>query len=328
MKRATALFSSFLLVAAMMTATAAPSRAQCYGSLQLAPDFFKYDYLMRLCVHFGDISAIPDGIDCSRSLVPGESPIEVPVYAYNLHDGIVDAWFAVESNDSIAGFEPTNGFEVRREALTVHEGYYSYDLKLSNFGPVCGPVLLGYIIIVPVRGVDPIWIELTPNRMAMKMEVVDGYGDMHYLFPPQHGAYIGGSYLYTCQPPVCPEPNTQVMDFTAERGYGLSVKLTWTAGEGNTTVVRYRTDRYPTGWDDGTHVVTMPSSPGERQQFFHTDPPNGSILYYAAFSLTMDGAGNVDTNGFVECESMDTTFVDGVIAVEEATWGSIKVKLE
>ena len=118
------------------------------------------------------------------------------------------------------------------------------------------------------------------------------------------------------------------MDFTAERGYGLSVKLGWTAGTGNTTVVRYRTDRYPTGWEDGTHVVTMPSSPGERQQFFHTDAPNGYILYYAAFSLTMDGAGMVETNGFVECESMDTTFVDGLISVEDATWGSIKMKLE
>ncbi|MBN1884528.1 MAG: hypothetical protein JW876_03255 [Candidatus Krumholzibacteriota bacterium] len=328
MKSANALFLSLLILAATVISVPAPARAQCYGSLLLAPDFFKYDYLVRLCVHFGDVSAIPEGIDCSRSLVPGESPIEVPIYAYNVHDGIVSAWFAVESNDSIAGFDPRDGFEVDSEVLTVHDGYYSLDLKLSAFGPVCGPVLVGYALIVPTRGVDPIWVELTPNRMFFKMQVVDGYGDQHYLFPPQHGAYIGSSYLYTCQPPVCPEPNVQVMDLEASSGFGLSVKLVWTAGTGNTTVLRYRTDRFPTGYEDGEFVVSMPSAPGEHQQYFHTGAPRGQILYYAAFSLTTDGNGAVLKNGFVECESTDTTFTDGEIAVESSSWGDIKLRLD
>ncbi len=106
--------------------------------------------------------------------------------------------------------------------------------------------------------------------------------------------------------------------------HGCAVELRWVAGGGNTTVIRCRTDRYPTGYDDGDLVVEMSSTPGESQYYFQTGIQSGSVLFYKAFSSTQDASGNVLNNSFVECSSVDTVLTDCEIAVEETTWGEIK----
>lgn len=75
-------------------------QAQCYGSLNLDKDYFKYNYIVRLAIHFGNISDIPQNIQCSRTLIQGESPVQVPVYFYNAHGGIYQLGFSVSSCDS------------------------------------------------------------------------------------------------------------------------------------------------------------------------------------------------------------------------------------
>jgi hypothetical protein len=152
--------------------------------------------------------------------------------------------------------------------------------------------------------------------------------DCHYynhpMFSPNHGGYVGSSYLYTCQRPICEEPNLPVVDLEAEAGYGIAVKLTWTAGEGNTTVIRARTDRYPTGYGDGRLVVEMPGTFGQHQYYYDTVAEQGAIIYYKAFSLTKDLSGQVIDDSFIECAATDTTFTHGFIATEESSWGAIK----
>ena len=84
------------------------------------------------------------------------------------------------------------------------------------------------------------------------------------------------------------------------------MKLTWIAGSGNRTMIRYRTDRYPTGTEDGHLAVEVPSTPGESQYFFHTGIPSAATLYYKAFSLTRDAGDLITRSSFVECASVDT----------------------
>ena len=152
----------------------------------------------------------------------------------------------------------------------------------------------------------------------------DSFSRGHYAFSPQHGGYIGNSYLYTCQQPLCEEPNMPVTDLVAQGGYAHSVKLTWTAGEGNRTIIRAREDKFPTGYDDGRLVVDMESTPGEQLYFFDTEIPSLAYLYYIAYSLTVDEGGKVLQTSFVECEATDTTFVHDEIANEKMSWGKIK----
>jgi hypothetical protein len=102
------------------------------------------------------------------------------------------------------------------------------------------------------------------------------------------------------------------------------VKLTWVAGSGNRTMIRYRTDRYPTGTEDGLLAIEVPSSPGESQYYFQTGIPNAATLYYKAFSLTRDAGNLITRSSFVECASVDTVQVRCEIGVESTSWGSIK----
>jgi hypothetical protein len=157
------------------------------------------------------------------------------------------------------------------------------------------------------------------------MLATDCNGVTHNAFTPHHGGYIcPGGYLYACQPPLCDEPNAPVRELWAELSFGCSVKLTWVAGGGNKTRIVCRQDRFPSGYEDGTLIVEMDSTPGESQYFFHTSMPQNEILYYKAFSLTKDAAGNILDYSFVECSSIATVFTDCEISVEKTTLGGLK----
>jgi len=299
-------------------------RAQCYGSLALSSSFAEFDYLVRLAVHFGDAASIPTDIVCSRSVLPGELVIDVPLWAYNLHEGAGYLEFSVVSNESIAVFVPDNCWSVVGSCQCRNGTEYRLDLALQACESSCGPVRIGYAQVVRIGGSDPVWIDLRPNSQTGKMIAIDGCGKSHNAFSPQHGGFIGQNYLYACQEPICEEPNTSVTDLVATQGQGCSVKITWVAGSGNRTMIRYRTDRYPTGTEDGLLAVEAPSSPGESRYYFHTGISNAATLFYKAFSLTRDAGGFITRSSFVECAAVDTVQVKCEIGVETTSWGAIK----
>ncbi|HSG27867.1 MAG TPA: hypothetical protein VLA34_05255 [Candidatus Krumholzibacterium sp.] len=301
--------------------------AQCYGPLMISPTYFEYDYLVRLCVHFGDVSSLPEDVVCSRGRDAGEDIIQVPIYFYNGHEGISRLEFAIESNDSILSFAPENCFEIYHSSYIEDEksGINQMNIKVLSCMPVCGPALAGYVYIAPAGDSPTTWINLAENAHTHRMYASDPNGDDHYLFSPHHGGYVGDSWLYTCQEPICEEPNLPVTSFVAEAGFATAIRLTWTAGSGDRTVIRARTDRFPTGYDDGRLVVEMASVPGQRQYYFDTGAELYSIVYYKAFSLTTGAGGEVLNNSYVECSATDTVFVHGEISVEEKSWGAIKM---
>lgn len=321
MKKATLAAIAFL---AIIAGASGMVQAQCYGSLALSSSFAEFDYLVRLAVHFGDAASIPTDVICSRSMLPSELVLDVPLWAYNLHEGAGYLEFSVVSNESIAVFVPDNCWSVVGSCRCSSGTEYRLDLALQACGTSCGPVRIGYAQVVRVKGSDPVWIDLRPNSQTGKMIAIDGYGKSHNAFSPRHGGFIGQNYLYTCQEPICEEPNTSAVDFVAMQGQGCSVKLTWVAGSGNRTMIRYRTDRYPTGTEDGLLAVEVPSSPAESQYYFHTGISNAATLYYKAFSLTRDSGDFITRSSFVECASVDTVKVKCEIGVETTSWGAIK----
>ncbi|MFA4947459.1 MAG: hypothetical protein WC674_02990 [Candidatus Krumholzibacteriia bacterium] len=318
-----ALLASIVFIAFIVSASGA-LQAQCYGALALSSSFAEFDYLVRLAVHFGDASSIPTDIVCSRSMLSSELVIDVPLWAYNLHEGAGYLEFSVVSNESIAVFIPDNCWSVVASSRYSSGNDYCLDLALQACESSCGPVRIGYAQVVRVKGSDPVWIDLRPNSQTGKMIAIDDYGKSHNVFSPQHGGFLGQNYLYACQQPICEEPNMSVIDFVAQQGQGCSVKLTWVAGSGNRTMIRYRTDRYPTGTDDGLLAIEVPSAPGESRYYFHTGIPSVATLYYKAFSLTRDAGDLITRSSFVECASVDTVQVKCEIGVETTSWGSIK----
>ena len=297
--------------------------AQCYGSLALYPGFFEYDYLVRYCVHFGDISQIPEDIVCSTGRNPGEDIVQVPIYCYNTHEGISYMEFALQSNDTILSFSPENGVTLAHSSYDILDGSYRLNLKMTA-SYMCGPFHVGDLYIMPGAASDVTWVNIVPNFNTQRMYTLDSFSDGHYAFSPQHGGYIGDSYLYTCQPPLCGEPNMTVTELVAQSGSARSVKLTWTAGKGTHTIIRVREDRFPTGYEDGELVVEIESEPGQQMYFFDTEIPDLAVLYYTAYSLTVDEGGNVFQTSFVECEATDTAFVHYEVGTGNTSWGKIK----
>ncbi len=314
---------SIILFSIMVIPIRGGLSAQCYGSLDIPSDYFEYNYVTRVCVHFGDVGDIPEDIQCSIPRPPGETVREVPVYAYNLHAGIEYIEFSIESNDSLTGFTPENGFVREYFGEEAGESYFM-DIKLRAAMPVCGPVLLGHVGVVSVEGDETTWVDIIHNRLTGKMYSYDIYGVGHYAFSPHHGGYIGESYLYRCQEPICEEPNTGIADLSADMGNACVVDLSWVAGSGNYTVIRCRTDRYPTGYEDGELVVEMESTPGQKQYFCHSGVRDGAMFYYKAFSLTMSAGGDVEENSLVECSATAEIMVDCQVGVGEKSWGEIK----
>ncbi|HER43048.1 MAG TPA: hypothetical protein ENO08_01140 [Candidatus Eisenbacteria bacterium] len=315
---------SCVLASLAMLVMVAQLHAQCYGSLALSPDFFGYDYLVRICVHFGEISAIPYDIVCGTTLPPGGHPVGFPVYAYNLYDGIDYLEFSIESKDSLARFVPAGDFQIVSASADREDGLYRINLILEAAWPVCGPVFVGTAEVEQASGVDPIWVDLVPNRDTGEMSARDRNGSQHYLFSPKHGGYAGTDYLYTCQEPICPEPNLPVTDLSAVTGPGCSIKVGWTSGGGERTMVRYHPDHYPSGYEDGALLCEVQTLPGEVSFYYHYGIPQGQLVYYTAFSLTRDASGNIELDSFVECSAMDTVRASCVIAVEESSWSEIK----
>jgi hypothetical protein len=318
----------YLFLVALLFPVNSEVQAQCYGALNVDTEFLKYNYIVRLAIHFGDESDIPGNIQCCRDLMAGESPVQVPVYFYNAHGGIYQLGFSVSSCDSIASFTPSNGFSLSYGTPEKVSGHYRYTVKLESGFPVCGPALAGYANIIPSGRNDPIWVDLQEVSSINRMYATDQFGREYYAFSPQHGGYIGGHFLYNCQEPICEEPNPAVTDLEASIGMANSVKLTWTAGGGDQTMIRYSLDGFPAGHGDGEHVVTVDSAPGQEQYFYHTGPPLGVVIYYTAFSLTMDGTQEVIRNSFVECAATDTTLADVQIDAEITSWGALKSRMK
>jgi hypothetical protein len=81
-------------------------------------------------------------------------------------------------------------------------------------------------------------------------------------------------------------PPGPVTNFLGTPG-NRQIALTWTnpsAADFTDTVIRYRTDAYPTSVDDGALVADEPGSAGANDTFFHTGLANELVYYYAAFA--------------------------------------------
>jgi len=299
-------------------------RAQCQPSLALSSSASGYQYFVRLAVHFGEVLTNSCDVVCSRGLGEGETAVNVPIWAYNLHEGMDYAEFSVASNESLGVFIPDNCFGVVSSSRSYAAGVWRLNLVVQACAAVCGPARVGYAEVVRVAGRDPVWIDLGPNADTGRMIARDASGGYHLAFSPMHGGYLGQSYLYACQEPICEEPNTTATAFDVMPGGDCRVKVRWAAGGGNRTMVRWSTHRFPTGIEDGHLAFEIPTNPGQSYYQYHVEIPTPAVLYYTAFSLTRDASGLIVRDSFVECSAVDWIQIKCEIATEETSWGAIK----
>ena len=315
-------YLAFALVPLAIAFAYGTSMAQCRAVSSAVPP--GYDYLVRLAVHFGDALTNPCNVVCSRSLLPGETVVNVPIWAYNLHEGMTHVEFSVVSNESLGVFIPDNCFSITATSVSRATNGYRRNLVLDACGAACGPVRLGYAQVVRTHGYDPVWIDLQYNTDTGLMMARDASGGAHSAFSPKHGGYMGQTYLYACQPPICEEPNASATSCEVIPGGDCRVKVRWTAGGGNVTMVRWSTHRYPTGIEDGHLAFERPTVPGQFYYAYHVEIPTPAKIYYTVFSLTRDASGAIVKDSFVECTAVGSIIIKCEIATQESSWGAIK----
>lgn len=82
---------------------------------------------------------------------------------------------------------------------------------------------------------------------------------------------------------LAPNP---VTNFTVSSSNTVN-ELSWTnpsSGQFASTMIRYKTDGYPTGPTDGTLLIDKPNTPNSIDNFTHSGLTNGTTYYYAAFA--------------------------------------------
>lgn len=113
-------------------------------------------------------------------------------------------------------------------------------------------------------------------------------------YPAGYGQWLTGtSWMvfenltveYTPMNPVDTTPPGSVASFSATAGV-RRVTLLWqnpSDSDFEGTRIHYRTDRFPSGPDDGTLLADVAGSPDANASWTHTDPPAG-VVYYAAYA--------------------------------------------
>lgn len=130
----------------------------------------------------------------------------------------------------------------------------------------------------PIRLTQTTLWQLSPDV------AVDTSGLLHVAMenfisqPPPHII----SYINSTPDPDPPQPPTQL---TAEALHNLVI-LKWrtsASADCNGTLIRYRTDTWPSGPQDGTLVVDRRNQPSVNESFSHA-AVSGTTCYYAAFA--------------------------------------------
>ncbi|MHB8078130.1 MAG: hypothetical protein ACYDIE_02590 [Candidatus Krumholzibacteriia bacterium] len=280
---------------------------------------FGTDYLPRIDFHPGegaaDLCAVP---------LPGALPgtVALPLYAYNLQGEASGARLRLVASAEITDFQAAPGVvRTRMEGPRFDGQFWSVDLELS--GSLCGPAQLGELQLLAPAGATTLFADVAGFGGSGAPTVTNTLKGELPAVSPRHGAYAGAADLYHCQPPLCREPHAPVQGLTALQSGGFVIELGWTAGDGEFTMIRYRSDGVsPTSVFDGDLLTVMPTVPGQSYAVIHENPEY-SQYWYTAFSVSLSG-DTVTLGSRLECDSFTTASVDPSIPTTDASWGAVK----
>ena len=261
---------------------------------------------------------------CRVAALPAYLPgtVAFALRASNLLDGATGARLRLIASEPIDGFLPSAGLVAQATPAEAGAGTWALDVRLDG-APFCGPALLGEVRLAVRSGCPGLWADVTgPGGDGLPTVVLVRGGETRALCP-RHGAYAGPPDLHHCQPPLCPEPNDPVRDFAPLASADSRVLLGWTAGGGNFTAIRCRSDgRSPVSLADGELLALVATVPGGSYVWAHENP-SLPRYWYAAFAITMAGDAVV-LGGSLECDSLTSAELDPSVPATPATWGTLK----
>ena len=273
--------AALLALAAVVHASSAGAQCVLVRERDTTP------YVPHIALHFGAAADVPRQVLCASPLDKGAGSFCVPVYAYDLWEGADTFEFSVTTPSGPIGFERSPA--IRSYEMSVEDviGGISTSLRLYASQSLCGPVLLGCLLLPTQDLPNAFSIPVAPHRNSGRLALRALNGDWRTFAVDAGGARVGTGA--TCPTNEC-ELAAAVDDLRATPGQfpGL-VDLTWVPGSSPFTMLRYRTDgRYPSDPWDGELLAYLPSS--TMRTTFHS--PHSGELHIAAWSLSRGAFGN------------------------------------
>lgn len=299
----------------MMLGTGAPARGEC---LLVHERDLTYP-IPHLALHFGDPADVPLHIRCSTSLDKNLPSFCVPIYAYNLGEGVSGFQFALRTPSSPSGFDPGPGVTVVQMTVDPVDGEAVTSFDLTASAPVCGPALLGCVRLATGELPESFQITMVEQHASVRCAARTVAGEWRSVIMDHGGAFVeqGGQ----CADDVC-RSNGPITDLRATQGERASIiDLSWTSGTGSYTLLRYRTDgRYPADPWDGEPMAFVPSD----ITLYRYSTPLPGDLRIAAWSISRTPHGDFSSASSLECGSMASIVIQLPVTTVPNRWGSIK----
>lgn len=153
-------------------------------------------------------------------------------------------------------------------------------------------------------------------------------------YPAYYGQHLGGKTSWMVFENLWIEytplgditPPGPVSNFTAVGGVG-SIVLSWKNPSDSDflgTRIRYRTDTYPTGPQDGTLLIDKSGSAGANDSTTHSGLGSGTTVYYAAFAYDSPRNYSTAQTAIGTVTSLAPGDIDGDGDVDQADFGAFQ----
>jgi hypothetical protein len=301
------------LLLALGCGTAA--RADCL----LVRERERVDLVPHLALHFGDPADVPLHIQCSTSRDKNASSLCVPIYAYNLGEGVGGFRFALQTPVPPVGFERGPGILVADMNVDTATGAAITSFDLTAAAPVCGPAFLGCLRLPTAELPESFQIVMAELHSRDTCAARTLSGEWHAATLDHGGAFVGSGG--SCAADGC-APNAPIADLRAtQSGRAGLIELSWTRGTGTYTLLRYRTDgRYPIDPWDGEPLAFVPSTV-TRCSF---SMPLPGIVRIAGWSISRTAHGDFSSASSLECGSLTSITIQLPVAATPTLWSAMK----
>jgi hypothetical protein len=273
----------------------------------------------HLALHFGDAADVPLHIQCSTSLDKNLPSLCVPIYAYNLGEGVSGFQFALNTPTPPTGFDRGPEITVLQMNVDTLSGTAITSFDLTTSAPICGPAFLGCIRLATAGLPESFQITMVEHHASILCAARTVAGEWRTATMDHGGAFIGpGSQ---CGDDLC-HSNGPITNLRATQGARASIiDLSWRSGTGNYTLLRYRTDgHYPVDPWDGEPLGFLPS---DITHYTYSTPLPGDVRI-AAWSISRTAHGDYSSASNLECGSLTSITIQLPVAVVPSQWGSMK----
>jgi len=273
----------------------------------------------HLALHFGDPADVPLNIRCSTTVDENLPTLAVPIYAYNLGEGVSGFQFALRTPSAPTGFDRGPGVTLVQMNVDSSGDAFVTSFDLATSTPICGPALLGRVRLSTAALPESFQITMVDQPATVRCAARTLSGEWRSVSMDHGGAFVGpGS---RCADDLCPS-NIPITELRATQGERASIiDLDWVNGTGNYTLLRYRTDgRYPVDPWDGEPMAFVPSNITRYQ---YSTPLPGDVRI-AAWSISRTPHGDFSSASSLECGSVASIVIELPVTTSPSQWGSMK----